>query len=460
MSLDTINQKSYFRTDGIRGRANQFPMTAEITMKVAMATATVLKQQQQNQSGYTNRVVIGKDTRLSGYMFEQAITAGFLSMGMDVIQVGPIPTAGIAMLTRSMRADLGVMITASHNKFQDNGLKLFGADGFKLCSATQKKIEMMIETDLTAHLSPPEQCGKAKRLDDASGRYVEHVKSSFPKGETLAGMKIVLDCANGAAYKVAPQIFWELEADVITIGTQPNGRNINQNCGATDLKALQCKVIQESADIGIALDGDADRLIVVDEKGQVLDGDQLTACLALAFKQSGTLSNNTVVATVMSNMGMETALQDHGIDIARTAVGDFAVMTEMRNGGFSLGGEQSGHIIMNKYSTTGDGILAALQILAILRETDKPASEVLNVFTPYPQLLQNIHGVTGEALEAKIVKNAIDTAQTNLADQGRILVRPSGTEPVIRVMAQGQDSSLIGEIVSDLCQVIERTAHA
>lgn len=459
MSLDTINQKSYFRTDGIRGRANQFPMTAEITMKVAMATATVLKQQQ-NQSERTNRIVIGKDTRLSGYMFEQAITAGFLSMGMNVIQVGPIPTAGIAMLTRSMRADLGVMITASHNQFQDNGLKFFDADGFKLCSETQKEIEAMIETDMTAYLSPPEECGKATRLDDASGRYVEHVKSSFPKGETLAGMKIVLDCANGAAYKVAPQIFWELEADVITIGTQPNGRNINQNCGATDLKALQCKVIQENADIGIALDGDADRLIVVDEKGQVLDGDQLTACLAISLKQSDALSNNTVVTTIMSNMSMEAALQAHAIDVARTAVGDLAIMTEMRNGGFALGGEQSGHIIMSKYSTTGDGILAALQILAILRETDKPASKVLNIFTPYPQLLRNVHGVTEAALEEKIVQNAISAAQKKLADQGRILVRPSGTEPVIRVMAEGQDSSLIGEIVSDLCQVIERAAHA
>ena len=453
------NEKSYFRTDGIRGKANQFPMTAEVAMKVAMATAYVLKQQH-SQSERTNRVVIGKDTRLSGYMFEQAITAGFLSMGMDVIQVGPIPTPGIAMLTRSMRADLGVMITASHNKFQDNGLKLFGADGFKLCNETQGKIEAIIETDFTDHLSPPEACGKAKRLDDALGRYVEHVKSSFPKGETLAGMKIVLDCANGAAYKVAPQIFWELEAEVITIGTEPNGRNINQDCGATDLKALQCRVIQEGADIGIALDGDADRLIVVDEKGQVLNGDQLTASLALALKQQGALSDNTVVATVMSNMGMEAALEAHDIKLLRTAVGDRAIMAEMRSGSFALGGEQSGHIIMSKYSTTGDGILAALQVLAILRETAKPASEVLNVFTPYPQLLQNVQGVTGETLEEKAVQNAINAAQDNLADRGRILVRPSGTEPLIRVMAEGQDQSLIGKIVGDLCEVIEGAAHA
>ncbi|PCJ96235.1 MAG: phosphoglucosamine mutase [Zetaproteobacteria bacterium] len=453
------NEKQYFKTDGIRGKANQFPMTAEIAMKVAMATAYVIRQKH-NKCERTNRVVIGKDTRLSGYMFEQAITAGFLSMGMDVIQVGPIPTPGIAMLTRSMRADLGIMITASHNKFQDNGLKLFGADGFKLCNETQKDIEALIETDFTDHLSAPEDCGKAKRLDDALGRYVEHVKSSFPRGKTLAGMKIVLDCANGAAYKVAPQIFWELEAEIITIGTQPNGRNINQDCGATDLKALQCKVIQEDADIGIALDGDADRLIVVDERGQILDGDQLTASLALALKQSGTLGDNTVVATVMSNMGMEAALVAQGIEVVRTAVGDRAIIEEMRKSGFSLGGEQSGHIIMSKYSTTGDGILAALQILAILKETDKPASDVLNVFTPYPQILKNVQGVTGKTLREKAVQNAIHAAQDNLADQGRILVRPSGTEPLIRVMVEGQDLSLIGQIASDLCQVIEGSAHA
>ncbi len=453
------NEKSYFRTDGIRGKANQFPMTAEISMKVAMAAAYVLKNNG-NQKGHTNRVVIGKDTRLSGYMFEQAITAGFLSMGMDVIQVGPIPTPGIAMLTRSMRADLGVMITASHNGFQDNGLKFFGSNGFKLCNQTQQKIEALIETDFAEHLSSPEHCGKAKRLDDALGRYVEHVKSSFPKGETLAGMKIVLDCANGAAYKVAPQIFWELEAQVITIGTQPNGRNINEGCGATDLKALQCRVIQESADIGIALDGDSDRIIVVDEKGQVLDGDQLTAALALALHQKGELHDNTVVATVMSNMGMEATLKSRGIDVIRTAVGDRAIMTEMREGNFSLGGEQSGHIIMSKYSTTGDGILAALQVLSILRDTKKPASEVLNVFTPYPQLLQNVQGVTEEALKVNIVQNAINIAKNDLADQGRVLVRPSGTEPVIRVMAEGTDQSLIGQIVNDLCQVIEGAAHA
>lgn len=454
-----MNNKKYFRTDGIRGRANQFPMTAEITMKVAMATAYILKHRQGNREN-TNRVIIGKDTRLSGYMFEQAITAGFLSMGMDVIQVGPIPTAGVAMLTRSMRADLGVMITASHNGFQDNGMKLFGADGYKLCNETQKDIEVLIETDFTDHLSPPEECGKAKRLDDALGRYVEHVKSSFPKNETLDGMKIVLDCAHGAAYKVAPQIFWELEAEVITIGTQPNGRNINQECGATDLKALQKKVIQEEADIGIALDGDADRLIVVDEKGKVLDGDQLTAALALALKKYGALHNNTVVATVMSNMSMEAALKKHGIKVARTAVGDRAIMSKMRDDKYSLGGEQSGHIIMSKYSTTGDGILAALQILAILRDTGAAASEALNVFTPCPQLLQNIKGVTSEALKEKAVQNAINAAQNGLADRGRILVRPSGTEPVIRVMAEGQDQSLISQIVSDLCQTIESTAHA
>lgn len=452
-----MSAQHYFRTDGIRGRTNQFPMTAEITMRVAMATAMVLREQAE---ACTNRVVIGKDTRLSGYMFEQAITAGFLSMGMDVIQVGPIPTPGIAVLTRSMRADLGVMITASHNGYEDNGLKLFGADGYKLCNETQQKIEALIETDFTEHLSMPEECGKAKRLDDARGRYVEHVKSSFPKGQNLSGMKIVLDCAHGAAYKVAPQIFWELEADVIPIGIDPDGRNINKGCGATDLKALQCRVIQEGADIGIALDGDADRLIVVDEKGQILDGDQLTASLALFLQRQGALHGHTVVATVMSNMGMEAALKDHEIDLVRSAVGDRAIMSDMRRGGFALGGEQSGHIIMSQYSTTGDGILAALQVLALLRETSQSASEALNVFRPYPQLLQNVKGVCAQALEEHDVQSAIHAAQSDLKGQGRLLVRPSGTEPVIRVMAEGRDQLLIGKIVEDLCMIILKKAHA
>ncbi|PCJ01191.1 MAG: phosphoglucosamine mutase [Alphaproteobacteria bacterium] len=449
----------YFRTDGIRGRANQFPMTAEISMKIAMATACVLKEQKK-ESESTNRVVIGKDTRLSGYMFEHAITAGFLSIGLDVIQVGPIPTPGIAMLTRSMRADLGVMITASHNKFQDNGFKFFDANSFKLDDGFQKRIETLIESNFEDKLVLPEQCGKAKRLDDALGRYVEHVKSSFPKSQSLAGMKIVLDCANGAAYKVAPQILWEMEAELITIGDDPNGRNINEGCGATNTRALQCRVIQEGADIGIALDGDADRLIIVDEKGQVVDGDQLMAILAVTMKKQGKLAKNTLVATVMSNMGMERFLEKENIHTVRTAVGDRALIEEMRENKLSLGGEQSGHIIVSEYSTTGDGLLAALQILSILKNSNKRASEVLNVFMPYPQLLKNIYYVTEDPLSKDEIQNAITLAQNNLADNGRVIVRPSGTEPVIRVMAEGQDKNLIDNIVNTLCHTIEKVTQA
>ncbi|MBG78403.1 MAG: phosphoglucosamine mutase [Alphaproteobacteria bacterium] len=454
-----MTKKKYFGTDGIRGRANRFPMTAEIALKVAMATAHVL-QKRQDISKQTNRVVIGKDTRLSGYMFEDAMCSGFVSMGLNVIQVGPIPTPGIAMLTRNMRADVGVMISASHNKFEDNGIKLFGPDGYKLDDEIEREIEALIAQSFDDKLAPPDKCGKASRLDDALGRYVEHVKSSFPKGESLEGMKIVVDCANGAAYKVAPQVLWELEAEVKSIGVSPNGRNINAGVGATDVAALQAHVLAEGADIGIALDGDADRLIVVDEKGQKIDGDQIMAALALRLNARGALAGDTLVATVMSNLGMEQFLAKNGIKTLRTQVGDRYVMEAMRADGYVLGGEQSGHMIMSEYGTTGDGLLAALQILAALQESGKPASEALHMFDPLPQLLKNVRISPDAApMDDPAVIKAIDNAQTALDGQGRVLVRASGTEPLIRVMAEGQDRDQIETHVDALCAIIEKSAN-
>lgn len=453
-----MNGKKYFGTDGIRGRANRFPMTAEIALKTAMATAYAL-QKRQDKSKRTDRVVIGKDTRLSGYLFEDAMCSGFVSMGLSVIQVGPIPTPGIALLTRNMRADVGVMISASHNKFEDNGIKLFGPDGYKLDDDIEREIEALIDGSFDDKLAPPERCGKAKRLDDALGRYVEHVKSSFPKGETLEGMKIVVDCANGAAYKVAPQVLWELEAEVTSIGVNPNGRNINAGVGATDIAALQAHVLAEGADIGIALDGDADRLIVIDEKGHKVDGDQIMAALALRLKAQGRLSGDTLVATVMSNLGMEHYLDSCGIATLRTQVGDRYVMEAMRKGGYVLGGEQSGHMIMSEYGTTGDGLLAALQILAALKESGQPASEALQIFKPMPQLLKNVK-ITQDTspLDKDDVQAAITRVQEQLQGNGRVLVRASGTEPLIRVMAEGQDEKQVEALVDDLCGIIEKAA--
>lgn len=449
--------KKYFGTDGIRGRANRFPMTAEIALKTAMATAYAL-QRRQEANKRTNRVVIGKDTRLSGYMFEDAMCAGFVSMGLNVIQVGPIPTPGIALLTRNMRADVGVMISASHNKFEDNGIKLFGPDGYKLDDEIEAEIEALIETDFSEKLAAPDATGKAKRLDDALGRYVEHVKASFPKGESLEGMKIVVDCAHGAAYKVAPQVLWELEAEVISMGVSPNGRNINAGSGATDTAALQARVIEEGADIGLALDGDADRLIVVDEKGEVIDGDQLMAALAVNFKKQGRLAGDTLVSTVMSNLGMEQFLTSQGIGVARSKVGDRYVMEAMRAGGYTLGGEQSGHIIMTEYGTTGDGLLAALQILAVLHETGELVSKALRLYEPFPQLLKNVTYEGDSPLADIVVQTSIEAAQSALGDQGRVLVRASGTEPVIRVMAEAPDIASVETAVNDICAVIEKTA--
>jgi phosphoglucosamine mutase len=446
--------RKYFGTDGIRGRANTHPMTADMAMKVAMATALALREA--NGAEGQNRAVIGKDTRLSGYMLEQAIASGFEAMGIDVIFLGPLPTPAVAMLTRSLRADVGVMISASHNPYEDNGIKLFGADGYKLSDELELAIEALLDRDMSASLPAPDRLGKASRLDDAQGRYIEFLKGSFPKRQNLSGLRIVVDCAHGAAYKVAPKVLWELEAEVITTGISPNGRNINNNCGATHPAHMCERVVSERADIGIALDGDADRLIVADEKGNVVDGDQLLALLAGAMKKAGALAHDTVVATVMSNLGLERHLAAQGMKLERTPVGDRNVVERMRAGSFNLGGEQSGHIVLSDYSTTGDGLLAALQVLALLKEQGGRASELTRLFAPLPQLLQNVRYESGlRPLENAQVQEAIGRAQQSLANDGRLLVRASGTEPLIRVMAEGENSDLIRAVVTDLCAVIE-----
>ncbi len=450
--------RKYFGTDGIRGRANSFPMTAETALKVAMATAVVLRAKR--NGNHTDRAVIGKDTRLSGYMLEEAMCAGFVSMGMDVILVGPIPTPGIAMLTRSLRADVGVMISASHNAFQDNGIKLFGPDGYKLADEIELSIEQKLDQDLSADLAAPEDLGKASRLDDALGRYIEFIKGSLPRKKNLEGLKIVVDCAHGAAYKVAPQILWELEADVVSIGVAPDGRNINDGYGATATDNLQKAVLENEADIGIALDGDADRLIMVDEKGRKIDGDQIMAVLALSWKEKGALNNNGVVATIMSNLGLERFLQSKGIELVRESVGDRYVVERMRSDGYNVGGEQSGHIVLSDYGTTGDGLLAALQVLAVLKSQDKPASEALSLFEPLPQILRNVHFGQGRPLDDSQVQEAIRRAEETLVEGGRVLVRASGTEPVIRVMAEGDNPDIIENVVGDLCAVIEKAAQS
>lgn len=449
--------RKYFGTDGIRGEANAFPMTANMALNVAMAVAHVLRAEQGGEQ--MNRVVIGKDTRLSGYMLEQAMAAGFVAMGMEVVLTGPIPTPAVARLTRTLRADAGVMISASHNPFQDNGIKLFGADGCKLSDALEHKIEAALDGDMAPFLPAPENIGKASRLEDSPGRYIEFIKRAFPRDENLSGLKIVVDCAHGAAYKVAPQVLWELEAEVVAIGDRPNGKNINAGFGATAPQALQARVVEEKADIGIALDGDADRVILVDETGAVVDGDQIMALLAGTWKKEGTLAKNTVVATVMSNLGLERYLAGQGITLERTPVGDRYVLERMQEGGFNLGGEQSGHILLPDYSTSGDGLIAALQALSALRRAGGPASEVCRVFTPLPQILENVRFAGGRPLEDDIVQSALAEAEGALADKGRLLVRASGTEPVIRVMAEGDDPDLVRTVVNDVCAVIQKAAR-
>lgn len=442
-----------FGTDGVRGKVNQEPMTAPTLLKLAMAAAMQFKR-----GNHRHHVVIGKDTRLSGYMIEPALTSGFVSMGMDVTLLGPLPTPAVAMLTRSLRADLGVMISASHNPFDDNGVKLFGPDGNKLSDETEMQIEKLMQNDMQQFLIDPKHFGRATRLDDAKGRYIEFVKNSFPKGLRLDGLKIVIDCAEGAAYKVAPAVLWELGAEVISMGTKPDGFNINKKCGAVAPEAMMESVVLHNADLGITLDGDADRLILADEKGARVDGDQIMALIAKSWKQSGLLRGDGIVATVMSNLGLERFLEKENIKLHRAAVGDRYVVEQMAKTGCNLGGEQSGHIVMSDFNTTGDGLVAALQILAMLVQTKKKASEALRVFTPVPQKLTNVRVTTTTILEEGKVKDAIAAAEQRLGKQGRLLVRKSGTEPLIRVMAEGDDEALVNSIVSDLCALIQKAA--
>lgn len=444
--------RRYFGTDGIRGRANGL-ITPELALKVGQATGLVF-----HRGEHRHRVVIGKDTRLSGYMIETALTAGFLSMGMDVLVLGPMPTPAIAMLTRSMRADLGVMISASHNLYEDNGIKLFGPDGYKLNDGIEAEIEALLDSDLTARLCKSPDMGRAKRVDSVHARYIEFAKRTLPRNMSLDGMRIVLDCANGAAYKVAPEALWELGAEVITIGNEPDGFNINRGVGSTAPDALIRKVREMRADVGIALDGDADRVLIVDEKGQMVDGDQLMAVVAGSWRDDGRLSQPGIVATIMSNLGLERHLQSLGMSLARTAVGDRYVLEYMREHGFNVGGEQSGHIILSDYSTTGDGLIAALQVLACVKKEDRPVSEVCHRFEPLPQILKNVRYRKGQPLAEDKVVSAIEDARKRLGNGGRLVIRPSGTEPVIRVMAEGDDRALVERIVDDVVDVITLAA--
>lgn len=443
--------RKFFGTDGIRGRTNAGVMTAATAMKVGQAAGTYFLR-----GDHRHRVVIGKDTRLSGYMLENAMTAGFTSVGMDVVLLGPMPTPAVALLTREMRADVGVMISASHNPFEDNGIKLFGPDGFKLSDEDELAIEAMLAQDLA--LADAADVGRARRIEDARGRYIHAVKASLPHNVRLDGLRIVVDCANGAAYHVAPSALWELGAEVIAIGVEPNGKNINAGVGSTHLDALKNRVREVRADIGIALDGDADRLIVVDEKGQTVDGDQIMALIGGRMHQLGALRGGGVVATVMSNLGLERYLNGLGLDLVRAAVGDRNVLEKMREGGFNVGGEQSGHMILTDHGTTGDGTVAALQVLAALIASGKPASETLHLFDPVPQLLKNVRFSGGKPLEAASVQAVIAEAEAQLAGRGRLVIRPSGTEPVIRVMAEADDAAEVEQVVDTICDAVRKAA--
>jgi phosphoglucosamine mutase len=444
--------RKLFGTDGIRGTANSEPMTPETALKVAMAVGDCFQN-----GAHKHLVVIGKDTRLSGYMLEPALTAGFVTMGMDVVLVGPLPTPAIAVLTRSLRADLGVVLSASHNPYGDNGIKLFGRDGYKLSDEFEQKIEDRLDKGPRRRASPAE-LGRVKRLDDAGGRYIEFVKQSFPRGRRLDGLRIVVDCAHGAAYKVAPTVFWELGAEVFSLGVSPDGLNINRECGALSPEQMRREVLARRADIGIALDGDADRLIIADERGVILDGDQLMALIATGLARGGRLTGGALVATVMSNLGLERFLAGHEIALHRTPVGDRHVVEKMRALGCNLGGEQSGHIILSDFATTGDGLIAALQVLASIVETGRRASEVCSLFTPVPQRLRSVRFSKGDPLTARSVKRAIDEAKERLAATGRLVIRKSGTEPVIRVMAEGEDEELVAAVVDEICQAIQGAA--
>ena len=446
-------ERKLFGTDGMRGTANTYPMTAEVALRLATAAGRYFRQDKK----MSHKVVIGKDTRRSGYMIENALTSGFLSTGMDVVLLGPIPTPAVGMLTHSMRADVGVMISASHNPHHDNGIKFFGPDGYKLSDVAEIEIESLFQTGVELCLA--ENIGRARRVESAAGRYVETSKSTFPNGKRLDGLKVVIDCANGAAYRTAPEVLWELGAEVIPIGVEPNGYNINQNVGSTAPQAAVKSVLENNADVGICLDGDADRLTIVDEKGQIADGDQIMGLITKRWAEKGILKGGALVATVMSNLGLERWLKQQRIGLHRTNVGDRYVVDAMRKGGFNLGGEQSGHIIMKDYATTGDGLLAGLQFLATLVETGKTASEIAQVFTPCPQEIENVQFIAGNApLENEKVKAIIKESNAILAGKGRILIRESGTEPLIRVMVEAEDETLLSQVIGDVVQAVQSAA--
>jgi len=451
--MTLISTRKYFGTDGIRGRVNTAKLTPEVALKAGMAAGRIF-----TRGDHRHRVVIGKDTRLSGYMIESALVSGFTAVGMDVFQFGPLPTPAVAMLTRSLRADMGVMITASHNPFEDNGIKFFGPDGQKLSDEVEEEIERLMAAGLEQGLAPSGKIGRAKRVDDSQARYIEFAKRTFPRNLRLDGMRIVIDCANGAAYKVAPEVLWELGADIVTIGVTPDGTNINLDCGSTAPQALCNKVREVRADFGIALDGDADRVVMADEKGQIIDGDQILALIAKSWSKSGDLKGGGVVGTVMSNAGLDHYLGSLNLKLARAAVGDRYVLEEMKKGGFNVGGEQSGHIILSDVSTTGDGLVAALQVLAVLAQEGKPASEAAHLFNPLPQVLENVRFKKGSPLDDARVKSSIQDANAKLGATGRVLVRKSGTEPLIRVMAEGEDEKLVRAVVRQIASAIEEVA--
>ncbi|MEJ2375415.1 MAG: phosphoglucosamine mutase [Pseudolabrys sp.] len=444
--------RRYFGTDGIRGRANKV-ITPDLALKVGQAVGLVFRNGE-----HRHRVLIGKDTRLSGYMIENALVAGFTSVGMDVLLTGPIPTPAVGMLARSMRADIGVMISASHNPFDDNGIKLFGPDGFKLSDEVEKEIEILLDSDLGNRLSTGTDLGRARRIDGVQDRYIEFAKLTLPKTVSFEGLRVVIDCANGAAYRVAPGALWEMGADVVPIGVDPDGFNINKECGSTDLGAVCRKVREMRADIGIALDGDADRVLIIDERGHVIDGDQLLAVIAESWKEDGRLARPGVIGTVMSNLGLERHLAKEGLELIRTPVGDRYVLEYMRAHSYNLGGEPSGHIIMSDYTTTGDGFIAALQVLAMVKRRDKPVSQVCHRFEPLPQVLKNVRYRNGKPLEDATVLKAIAGAEQKLGGGGRLIVRPSGTEPVIRVMGEGDDKLLVEAVVDDVVSALTEIA--
>jgi phosphoglucosamine mutase len=444
--------RKHFGTDGIRGRANGV-ITPELALKVGQAAGLLFQR-----GDYRHRVVIGKDTRLSGYMIETALVAGFTSVGMDTLLLGPMPTPAVAMLTRSMRADLGVMISASHNPYEDNGIKLFGPDGFKLSDDVESEIETLLASDLARRLATSSNLGRAKRIESVHARYIEFAKRTLPRQMDLEGLRVVVDCANGAAYKVAPEALWELGAEVIAIGVEPDGFNINREVGSTAPEALIAKVRELRADIGIALDGDADRVLIVDEKGRIVDGDQLMAAVAKSWRDDGLLSRPGIVATVMSNLGLERYLDSLGLGLVRTAVGDRYVLEHMREHGYNLGGEQSGHIILSDYATTGDGLIAALQLLTVVKRLGRPVSEVCHCFEPLPQILKNVRYAAGQPLQQDSVTSVIEAARQRLGANGRLVIRPSGTEPVIRVMGEGDDRDLVLSVVDDIVAAVTKAA--